>query len=236
MLLPLVLAAHLLLFFAGQWSLAVRCAVSLVPATALADASLARVKPAPHSGAEALVVLQFNNNDDALSAGAAFEAPCCPVAGPGGATLPLAPFAATFAFQHATYYASEPGNFGVSSSDGNIGGGGGSWRRVAYPTDSPLAAYLGSGGYHSPAQAAAAAARWGNNAVEIPMPRFGDLMAEHAVAPMFVFQMVCVGLWCLDEYWYYSIFTLVMLVIFEATVKQHPDVIYRVLSIEFFTF
>ncbi|KIP05730.1 hypothetical protein PHLGIDRAFT_30782 [Phlebiopsis gigantea 11061_1 CR5-6] len=90
---------------------------------------------------------------------------------------------------------------------------------LPYPSSArpPLAAY------HAPRGLAGAdvpglQTLYGRNEFNIPIPSFSALFSEHATAPFFVFQVFCVALWCLDEYWYYSLFTLFMLIVFECTV------------------
>ncbi|KAK8128469.1 cation-transporting ATPase 4 [Apiospora sp. TS-2023a] len=81
-----------------------------------------------------------------------------------------------------------------------------------------LETYQKSNGIATQAELTRLEQYYGDNTFDIPVPTFTELFREHAVAPFFVFQIFCVGLWMLDEYWYYSLFTLFMLVMFESTV------------------
>ncbi|RZC07798.1 putative manganese-transporting ATPase PDR2 isoform B [Glycine soja] len=96
----------------------------------------------------------------------------------------------------------------------------GTFCKLSYPTKETFGYYLKCSGHGSEAKVLAATEKWGRNVFDYPQPTFQKLMKEHCMEPFFVFQVFCVGLWCLDEYWYYSLFTLFMLFMFESTMAK----------------
>lgn len=95
------------------------------------------------------------------------------------------------------------------------------FEKPQYENEEKIQYYLDYTGLETTKQIKEKISDYGMNRLDVPLPSFWELFKEHALAPFFVFQVACVGLWCLDEYWYYSLFTLFMLFAFESTlVKQ----------------
>ncbi|NXU34466.1 AT131 ATPase, partial [Drymodes brunneopygia] len=80
---------------------------------------------------------------------------------------------------------------------------------VAFPVELPLGFYQNSRGFQEEQEIREAERKYGNN------KNSQNSWNSHGF-----FQVFCVGLWCLDEFWYYSVFTLSMLVAFEASLVQ----------------
>lgn len=95
------------------------------------------------------------------------------------------------------------------------------FEKVNYPIDLPVSAYLDAA--NTPTNSVSADVehrhfRFGRNVLEMPVPTFSELYTQHLLAPFFVFQVFCILLWLLEEYWQYSLMTLGMMLVFEATV------------------
>ncbi len=94
----------------------------------------------------------------------------------------------------------------------------GLFHRLRYPINLPLSFYESWRGHGTMELIRKAYFTYGTNTTPINLPPFLDLLQEQVVAPFFLFQILCVLLWSLDEYWYYAMFTFFALLMFESTV------------------
>lgn len=90
-----------------------------------------------------------------------------------------------------------------------------------FPCDKKISHYKAWKGYSDLNELQLIEKKFGRNELEMVIPEFKELFIERMTAPFFVFQTFCVGLWCLDEFWYYALLTLFMLVTFEIVLVKH---------------
>ena len=207
--LPLLVIAHGLILLSAYWSLSllVFLRYSKRPNDDVRRAPFIRLIPQEHCGQPAIAPLQHAIID-------------------GHDTL-------YFTFQKTKYIYYQQDNDEEHNSNNTHNGhnmnnkmattsslSSGYFAPLHFPIALPLKTYLQSTGISSDKLISLNIDKYGQNIFDIPLPPFMELFMEHAMAPFFVFQMFCVLLWCLDEYWYYSVMTAFMLITFECTVVQ----------------
>ncbi|KAL7522631.1 hypothetical protein ACHAWX_007330 [Stephanocyclus meneghinianus] len=92
------------------------------------------------------------------------------------------------------------------------------WVKIRCNTTMPLSFFRSWKGISNIPQLEAAGIRFGENKFDVRQPTFKEMYKAQLLSPFTVFQLFCVVLWMLDDYWQYSAFTLFMILTFEATV------------------
>ena len=200
--LPILLSGQVLLFLLSQWSMRLKTRLGFRPCTSVQAATHAHVVAAKHAGQDRIVPLQFQPPTELLLPGSslALREHRVQIAGSKYGMSEL-----RFDFQKVVYEFDQDRNTFI---------------RMQYPVSGPIKSFLAYRGLGDEKDGAVATGKWGLNFFDIPLPAFLDLYIEHLTAPFFVFQVLCLFLWSLDDYWYYSAFTLLMLLFFEGVMCQ----------------
>ena len=94
------------------------------------------------------------------------------------------------------------------------------FHRLHFPIDLPLNFYTSWSG-HDSNKLLETRQIYGRNITHIPLPSILSLLLQQLLQPLFLFQLFCVILWSLDEYWMYALFTLFSLIMFEFTMAYN---------------
>jgi len=92
------------------------------------------------------------------------------------------------------------------------------WTKIRCRTNMPTTFISKWNGFAAEDQIRAAVIRFGKNIFDVKQPTFGELYKKQLLSPFTVFQIFCVILWLLDDYWQYSFFNLFMILMFEGSV------------------
>ncbi|OQR97175.1 P-type ATPase (P-ATPase) Superfamily [Thraustotheca clavata] len=99
---------------------------------------------------------------------------------------------------------------------GEITADGVCFRKLKAPVTNNVESYIRATGIDAGADYTRKLDLYGQNEFSIPQPTFIKMFQEQLVEPLTVFQIFSVCLYMLDEYWQYSLFTLVMILMFEG--------------------
>uniref|UniRef100_A0A7S3V8N7 Cation-transporting ATPase n=2 Tax=Chaetoceros debilis TaxID=122233 RepID=A0A7S3V8N7_9STRA len=94
----------------------------------------------------------------------------------------------------------------------------GIWTKIRCKTDMPTEFFSAWDGFSEPTQITASEIRYGKNEFNVKQTTFKEMYKAQLLSPFTVFQLFCVLLWMLDDYWQYSFFSLCMILLFEGTV------------------
>lgn len=93
-------------------------------------------------------------------------------------------------------------------------------RALESPSNHPINFYKQWRGYLSEDSVRAAHQLWGANECNFAVPDFWSLYYQQLLSPMFIFQAFCMLLYCFDDYFVFSLFTLIMLLFLESTLTK----------------
>jgi len=85
------------------------------------------------------------------------------------------------------------------------------------PTALPVASYTASRGFSSADEVAQSTEVWGKNHISVRVPTFLQLLRLQLLSPIATFQFFVAFLWLLDEYWTFTMWNIVTVIMLESS-------------------